>query len=100
MTQEGPAACLDAVTLRYGRALALDDATLVVPAGCMVGLIGPDGVGKSSVLSLIAGARQIQAGTVQVLGGEMASARYRTQLCPRVAYMPQGLAACRTRVSG
>jgi ABC-2 type transport system permease protein len=33
--------------------------TLVVPAGCMVGLIGPDGVGKSSVLSLIAGARRI-----------------------------------------
>ena len=57
----------------------------------MVGLIGPDGVGKSSVLSLIAGARQIQAGAVQVLGGDMASARYRTQLCPRVAYMPQGL---------
>ena len=28
---------------------------------------------------------------VQVLGGDMASARYRTQLCPRVAYMPQGL---------
>ena len=57
----------------------------------MVGLIGPDGVGKSSVLSLIAGARQIQTGAVQVLGGDMASARYRTELCPRVAYMPQGL---------
>ena len=92
MTQEGcPAARLDAVTLRYGHAVALDDATLAVPAGCMAGLIGPDGVGKSSVLSLIAGARRIQTGTVQVLGGDMASARYRTQLCPRVAYMPQGL---------
>ena len=32
------------------------------PAGCMVGLIGPDGVGKSSLLSLVAGARQIQSG--------------------------------------
>ena len=92
MTRDGlPAARLDAVTLRYGRALALDDVTLVVPAGCMVGLIGPDGVGKSSVLSLIAGARRLQTGSVQVLGGDMASVRYRTRLCPRVAYMPQGL---------
>jgi ribosome-dependent ATPase len=92
MTEEGcPAARLDAVTLRYGRVLALNDVTLAVPAGCMVGLIGPDGVGKSSVLSLIAGARRIQTGAVQVLGGDMASVRYRTQLCPRVAYMPQGL---------
>jgi ribosome-dependent ATPase len=86
-----PAARLDAVNLRYGKALALDDVTLGIPAGGMVGLIGPDGVGKSSVLSLIAGARRIQTGSVQVLGGDMASPHYRTQLCPHVAYMPQGL---------
>ena len=86
-----PAARLDAVTLRYGKVLALSDVTLAVPAGGIVGLIGPDGAGKSSVLSLIAGARRIQTGAVQVLGGDMASVRYRTKLCPRVAYMPQGL---------
>jgi ribosome-dependent ATPase len=85
------AARLDAVTQRYGKTLALDAVTLEVPAGCMVGLIGPDGVGKSSILSLIAGARQIQSGTVNVLGGDMASAAYRAALCPRVAFMPQGL---------
>jgi ribosome-dependent ATPase len=85
------AARLDAVTQRYGKTLALDAVTLEIPAGCMVGLIGPDGVGKSSVLSLIAGARQIQSGTVNVLGGDMASAAYRAALCPRVAFMPQGL---------
>jgi len=86
-----PAARLDAITLRYGHAIALDNVSLEIPAGRMVGLIGPDGVGKSSVLSLIAGARKIQTGSVQVLGGDMASARYRTELCPRVAFMPQGL---------
>ena len=86
-----PAASLDAVTLRYGKVRALDDVSLVIPSGCMVGLIGPDGVGKSSVLSLIAGARRIQTGSVQVLDGDMASSQFRTQLCPRVAYMPQGL---------
>jgi ribosome-dependent ATPase len=87
----GVAARLEGVTQRYGKVAALDAVTLDIPAGCMVGLIGPDGVGKSSVLSLIAGARRIQSGTVQVLGGDMANAAYRAALCPRIAYMPQGL---------
>ncbi|MDR3532024.1 MAG: ribosome-associated ATPase/putative transporter RbbA, partial [Rhodopila sp.] len=87
----GLAARLEAVSLRYGKAVALDAVTLAIPAGCMVGLIGPDGVGKSSVLSLVAGAREIQSGTVEVLGGDMANADNRADLCPRIAYMPQGL---------
>ena len=53
--------------------------------------IGPDGVGKSTWLGLIAGARKIQQGTVEVLGGDMASQRHREAVCPRIAYMPQGL---------
>ena len=64
---------------------------LDLPAGCMVGLIGPDGVGKSSLLALIAGARRIQEGQVEVLGGDMADAGFRRAACPRIAYMPQGL---------
>ena len=87
----GVAARLDAVTQRYGKTLALDAVTLELPAGCMVGLIGPDGVGKSSVLSLVAGARRLQSGAVHVLGGDMAKAADRAALCPRIAYMPQGL---------
>ncbi|MBS0543569.1 MAG: ABC transporter ATP-binding protein, partial [Proteobacteria bacterium] len=42
-------------------------------------------------LGLIAGARRIQQGRVEVLGGDMASARHRSAVCPRIAYMPQGL---------
>ena len=57
-----PVASLAGVSLRYGEVLALDDVTLDVPAGRMVGLIGPDGVGKSSLLSLVAGARAAQDG--------------------------------------
>ncbi len=85
------AARLENVGLRYRKVVALDAVTLDLPAGCAIGLIGPDGVGKSSVLSLIAGSRQIQSGTVQVLGGNMADAGYRADVCPRIAYMPQGL---------
>ncbi|MGC7406282.1 ribosome-associated ATPase/putative transporter RbbA [Pandoraea pneumonica] len=80
------------VTLRYGRkTLALDDVSLDIPSQRMVGLIGPDGVGKSTLLSLIAGARAVQSGTVEALGGDMASKAHRDLVCPRIAYMPQGL---------
>jgi len=86
-----PVARLRDVSLRYGRTQALDGITLDVPADCMVGVIGPDGVGKSSLLSLLAGARAIQTGQIMVLGGDMASAEHRRAVCPRIAYMPQGL---------
>jgi len=82
---------LHGVTLRYGRTVALDAVDLNIPAGCMVGLIGPDGVGKSSLLALVSGVRRIQQGTVEVLGGDMADQHHRTRVCPRIAYMPQGL---------
>ncbi|ENO86020.1 ribosome-associated ATPase/putative transporter RbbA [Thauera linaloolentis] len=86
-----PVVRLAGVEHRYGGTLAADDVTLDIPAGRMVGFIGPDGVGKSTWLGLIAGARQIQKGRVEVLGGDMASARHRGAVCPRIAYMPQGL---------
>jgi ribosome-dependent ATPase len=86
-----PVARLAGVTLRYGKVLALDNITLDIPAGRMVGLIGPDGVGKSSLLALLAGARALQEGHLEALAGDMASPRHRERVCPRIAYMPQGL---------
>ncbi|OAN92884.1 multidrug ABC transporter ATP-binding protein [Marinobacter sp. EhC06] len=86
-----PVARLRDVSLRYGKARALDEVTIDIPANCMAGLIGPDGVGKSSLLALIAGARAVQTGQVAVLGGDMADARHRRRVGPRIAYMPQGL---------
>ena len=82
---------LEGVGLSYGKTRALDGITLDLPSGCMIGLIGPDGVGKSSLLALIAGAREIQQGRIHVLGGDMASSRHRRTVCPDIAYMPQGL---------
>lgn len=75
----------------YKGVQALNDLALQFPGGKVVGLIGPDGVGKSTLLSLLAGARVIQSGEVTVLGGSMSSKRHRDLVCPRIAYMPQGL---------
>ncbi|HBR1265454.1 ribosome-associated ATPase/putative transporter RbbA [Klebsiella quasipneumoniae] len=86
-----PVARLDNVGQRFGITVALRDISLAIPARRMVGLIGPDGVGKSSLLSLIAGARAIEQGNVMVLGGDMRDVHHRREVCPKIAWMPQGL---------
>src|SRR5215469_3464122 len=79
------------VTQRYGKTVALDDITLDIPANLMIGLIGPDGVGKSTLLGIVAGVRKMQSGQAQVLGGNIADARFRDAVASRIAYLPQGL---------
>lgn len=86
-----PVVRLSDIGLSYKRTLALDGVDLEVPAGRMLGLIGPDGVGKSSLLALISGVQAIQHGRVEVLGGDMSNQRHREESCSRIAYMPQGL---------
>lgn len=90
-TEISPVVRLKNVSHRYGKTLALDALTLDLPAGKMVGLIGPDGVGKSSLFALVSGARIIQTGQVETLSGNMAKPYHRKAVCPRIAYMPQGL---------
>ncbi|HHT2235042.1 TPA: ribosome-associated ATPase/putative transporter RbbA [Klebsiella michiganensis] len=82
---------LENVSQHFGATVALKDITLSIPARCMVGLIGPDGVGKSSLLSLISGARVIEHGNIMVLGGDMSNVLHRQDVCPKIAWMPQGL---------
>jgi ribosome-dependent ATPase len=79
------------VSHHYGKAVALDDISLQIPSEKMIGLIGPDGVGKSTLLAIIAGVRKLQTGTVEVLGGDIDSARFRNAAASRIAYLPQGL---------
>ncbi|HDK6238573.1 TPA: ribosome-associated ATPase/putative transporter RbbA [Klebsiella variicola] len=86
-----PVALLEHVGQQFGATIALRDISLAIPARRMVGLIGPDGVGKSSLLSLIAGARAIEQGNVMVLGGDMRDVHHRRDVCPKIAWMPQGL---------
>src|SRR6185369_1729894 len=84
-------ATVSGVTQVYGKAIALDDVSLRVPANKTIGFIGPDGVGKSTLLSMIAGVRKIQSGSVRVLGGDIGDKQFRTEASSRIAYLPQGL---------
>ena len=94
--QAAPVASVRQLSQHYGSTVALDQLDLDIPAGQMVGLLGPDGVGKSSLLAILAGARQIQQVAngkteVTVLGANLAKAGERNRVCPQIAYMPQGL---------
>jgi ribosome-dependent ATPase len=82
---------LEDVTQRYGKVVALDHVSLDIPAQKMIGLIGPDGVGKSTLLGILAGVRKLQQGKVDVLGGNIDSASFRKAVSARIAYLPQGL---------
>jgi ribosome-dependent ATPase len=82
---------VEGVSHHYGKTVALDNVTIDIPARRMIGMIGPDGVGKSTLLGLIAGVRIIQHGRVMVFDGDMADKAHRTAHIPRIAYMPQGL---------
>ena len=86
-----PVASVRDVTHRYGKVLALDRISIDIPTGIMVGVVGPDGVGKSTLLGLMAGSKKVQEGQVDALGGDMREVRHRRAVCPRIAYMPQGL---------
>ena len=93
MTPPPPVVRLTRLDHAYGKTQAVADVSLTIPSGSMVGFIGPDGVGKSTLLALIAGATRLQQGRghVEVLGGDMAHASHRATICPHIAYMPQGL---------
>ena len=82
---------LRGVSHKYGQTVALNDVSLQIKRCATVGLIGPDGVGKSTLLSLIAGVKIIQHGQVLVFDGNMAEKSSRKILSHRIAFMPQGL---------
>ncbi len=86
-----PVALLTGITHYYGKKAALKGVSIELAAGELVGLIGPDGVGKSTLLALLSGATKLQAGQARVFGGDFTRARHRSAVCTRIAYMPQGL---------
>ena len=66
---------------------ALADVSLTVGRGTLTALVGPDGAGKTTLLRLAAGLLSIEAGTLNVLGIDVATDPQQIQ--SRISYMPQ-----------
>ena len=89
--QAGAAIELRSIRHSYSNVVAVDNVSLTVRSGSTMALIGPDGVGKSTLMALIAGVKRIQGGDLTALGADMTDRHQRRQVMPRIAYMPQGL---------
>jgi ATPase subunit of ABC transporter with duplicated ATPase domains len=66
------------ITKSHGVQLVLDDVTVVVPPRARIGLVGPNGVGKSTLLRILAGLEEPDDGTVRRSPPELS-----------VGYLPQ-----------
>jgi ABC-2 type transport system ATP-binding protein len=86
-TEGPPAIVMTNATKRYGRLTALEDLSLSVPFGSMLGLIGPSGAGKTTTMRLLTGGLAPSAGSVEVLGENPRRFKRRTR--ERIGYMPQ-----------
>lgn len=86
-----------AVALRYARVghayasgtTAIDGVTLDVPAGTRLGILGPNGGGKSTLLKLTLGLLRLQTGAIEVFGRTPIEARNEGL----VGYVPQRIEA-------
>ncbi|MCJ7441097.1 MAG: ABC transporter ATP-binding protein [Thermoanaerobaculaceae bacterium] len=78
------------LVVRYGGVEAVKGLDLQVPRGQVIGLIGPDGAGKTSSLRVFAGLLRATAGTVEVLGRD--AWRHRRALHHRLGYLAQRFA--------
>jgi len=59
------------VTVRYGRLVAVDHVTLVVPRGSIYALLGRNGAGKSSLVRCLLGQRQPESGGINLFGQDV-----------------------------
>ncbi len=86
------AICLREVSFRYSddRPPALNSLSLRIPAGASVGLVGPNGSGKTTVVDLLAGLLAPTAGQMQVDGVEIDDGN-RAAWQSRIAYVPQNV---------
>jgi ABC-2 type transport system ATP-binding protein len=87
---DGPVIAAAGLTVRYGAVTAVRGVDLVVRQGEVLGLIGPDGAGKTSTLRVVAGLQRPSGGTIEVHGSD--AWRNRRALHHVVGYLAQRFA--------
>ena len=83
----GATVVMESATKRFGDLVAVDDVSLTVQPGTILGVIGPSGAGKTTVVRMLTGALEPSTGSVRVLDEDPRHFRRRTR--ERIGYMPQ-----------
>ena len=68
---------LEGITKGYGERTLIDNFTASIPPGSIIGVVGPNGVGKSTLLKMIAGQETPDSGTIKI--GETVVLAYQDQ---------------------
>jgi ABC-2 type transport system ATP-binding protein len=84
------AVTMERLTKRFGDDIAVDGITLAVAPGTIVGIIGPSGAGKTTLVRLMTGALTPSDGEVRVMGED--PLQFRRETRERIGYMPQSFA--------
>ena len=75
------------LTRRFGRFTAVDGVSFSIPEGAVFGFLGPNGSGKTTTIRMLTGTLLPTAGSIEVLGTDMA--RRAASVQPRIGYMSQ-----------
>ena len=67
----------DHLTKHYGGRAVVNDVALRVPMGCVYGFLGPNGAGKTTTMRLLLGLLRADAGTIRLIGHDLARDRRR-----------------------
>lgn len=89
MSTDQPVLALEAITVRYGSAQAVDRVSLQVAAGEVVCLLGANGAGKSSTLKGAAGVAPISSGRVLLEGKDISAVKPWEIAAAGLSYVPQ-----------
>lgn len=84
-------------SVRYGRHMALENASVAFRAGCITSVIGPNGSGKSTLLKAACGLVPLSSGEVRIVGRNISLYRQK-ELSRLVSYQAQGRAFSDIRV--
>jgi ABC-2 type transport system ATP-binding protein len=78
---------VDHATMRFNGLTALDDIAMAVARGTIVGVVGPSGAGKTTLVRMLTGALKPTSGDVDVLGQD--PQRFNRKAREQIGYMPQ-----------
>ena len=80
---------IEKLSKRFGDVLAVDEISLNLPQGSVVGFLGPNGAGKSTTMRMVSGYLFPDSGTVRICGWDIVRDRQKAQAC--LGYLPEGL---------